>query len=72
MDLLNMDPFGLAYFLIYAILIRFYVILQVHTSENYIFINYFIINYFNKIIIIHKNYISCLNKFKNKLIQIDP
>jgi hypothetical protein len=39
------------------------------TTENCIFINYFIINYINKLIIIYKNYINYLHNLKNKLIQ---
>jgi hypothetical protein len=49
----------------------FYAILQVQTSENCIFLSYFIINNFDKLIIIHKKCINCLHKLKNKLIQTD-
>jgi hypothetical protein len=53
----------------YAIENKFYVILQVRTSENCIFISYYIINYLDKHIIIYKNCKNCLHKLKNNLIQ---
>jgi hypothetical protein len=63
---MNIRSIGLTYF--------FSLYMQ-NTNENYIFISYFFINYFDKLLIIYKNLFICINylrKLKNNLIKTGP